>query len=218
MREKSEGPTRVALIEDDGLLRAELAAKLSRHPDFAVIGQAENFQAARRLLSDLSCDILLVDLGLPDGDGLDLIAAASARYADLDIVVFTVFGAERQVVEAIRRGASGFVLKDDTQLEIVEALKQLRGGQAPISPGIARHLIRYVQGDSEESAAVGLSEREREVLRLASRGYSYREIAELLELSANTIATYTKRVYEKLAVSSRSEAVYEAQRLGLLKP
>jgi DNA-binding NarL/FixJ family response regulator len=164
--------------------------------------------------------LLIIDLGLPDGDGLDVIAAAHRRYPDLDIMVFSVFGDEDRVVRAIRNGASGYLLKDQPGPEIVEAIRELVAGRAPISPGIARHLIHGLQHapvpESASEDGPELTAREREILTLVAKGFSYKECARLLELSVHTVAAYVKRVYRKLAVGSRGEAVYEARRLGLM--
>src|SRR5688572_6456879 len=163
-------------------------------------------------------DVLLVDLGLPDGNGVDVIAEAATRHAGLPVMVITVFGDERRVVRAIKAGATGYLLKDDPTREIGAAIQLMHVGGSPISPAIARHLIRLFQPvpPDESRAERRLTAREQEVLSLAAKGFSYAEIAQMLNLSANTIASYTKHIYEKLAVSSRSEAIYEASRLGLI--
>jgi DNA-binding NarL/FixJ family response regulator len=134
--------------------------------------------------------------------------------------VITVFGNEKRVVGAIQAGAIGYLLKDDQTNEIGAAIEQLLQGGSPISPAIARHLIRHFQPPPSappSAARETLTAREQEVLGLAMKGFSYAEIAQLLGLSPNTIGSYTKHIYEKLAVSSRTEAIYEASRLGLIE-
>ena len=164
--------------------------------------------------------LVSIDLDLPDGDGVDIIARESNRHSDLPIMVISVFGDESHVIKAIQAGARGYLLKDSDSTEIRDSIRQLLEGGSPISPSIARHLIKRFQVEPDQPPqsddAVVLSEREHEVLVLASKGFSYTETAEMLDLSVNTVASYTKRIYGKLAVNSRSEAVYEATRMGIM--
>ena len=210
----------VYIVEDDEVTRRSLCDRMLAHGGFSIgvaVGTCAEIRAALRQGRP---DVLLVDLGLPDGSGVDVIAEAATRHAGLAIMVITVFGDERRVVRAIKAGATGYLLKDDPTHEIGAALGLLLEGGSPISPAIARHLIRLFQPappDAARGAGAGkLTAREQEVLGLAAKGFSYAEIAQMLELSANTIASYTKHIYEKLAVGSRSEAIYEASRLGLI--
>lgn len=207
------------VVEDDALTRESLRSRIEAHPKLrvgAAVGSAADGLAA---LAVAQPDVLLVDLGLPDGSGIDVIRGALRRYPGLPIMVITVFGNEQRVVGAIQAGASGYLLKDDATHEIGMAIELLLAGGSPISPAIARHLIRHFQAPAAATAdpvKEPLSARELEVLTLASKGFSYAEIAQLLGLSPNTIASYTKHIYVKLAVGSRSEAIFEASRLGLL--
>ena len=165
-------------------------------------------------------EVLLVDLGLPDGDGLDIIRETSRRWPEVLVMVITVFGDEVRVVAAIKAGAAGYLLKDDPAVSIGAALQQLLAGGSPISPAIARHLIRHFRGDTEQPPA---TER-----RAADRARNGRAVARqprasvtarsprCSSLTPSTVSSYTKNIYEKLAVSSRSEAVYEATRMGLI--
>jgi DNA-binding NarL/FixJ family response regulator len=209
----------VFVIEDDALTRESLRARIEAHPRFRV-GATAGTVAEGIVALATRPDVLLTDLGLPDGSGIDVIREALRRHPGLPIMVITVFGNEKRVVGAIQAGAAGYLLKDDPTHEIGVAIELLLAGGSPISPAIARHLIRLFQ--APPSAAPGdkretLTARELEVLNLATKGFSYAEIAQLLGLSPNTIASYTKHIYEKLAVGSRSEAIYEASRLGLLE-
>jgi len=209
----------VFLVEDDAATRDSLRARIEAHPRLRV-GAAHGTAAEGIAALAARPDVLLVDLGLPDGNGIDVIRAALRRYADLPIMVITVFGNEKRVIAAIQAGASGYLLKDDPTHELGAAIELLMEGGSPISPAIARHLIRHFQehGDPQPAAPrETLTARELEVLALATKGFSYSEIAQLLGLSTNTVASYTKHIYEKLAVGSRSEAIYEASRLGLLE-
>ncbi|MFN9193209.1 MAG: LuxR C-terminal-related transcriptional regulator, partial [Pseudomonadota bacterium] len=163
--------------------------------------------------------VLLVDLDLPDGFGLDLIRHVASRSDTCDIMVITIFGDERHVIESIEAGASGYLLKDSLPEDFIEQIRVLHAGGSPISPVIARQLLaRFVAPAMKKSADVPeLSEREHSVLSLVTKGFSYQEIASLMRVSPHTVLTYVKRIYRKLQVSSKTEAVYEARKLGLVK-
>ncbi len=210
-------PLRVAVVEDDVTVLSGLVSRLAQCEEIEVTLACSSCQDFLPALPELVCDVLIVDLGLPDGDGRDLIVATKSRHPKVDIMVFTVFGDEKRVIDAIRAGATGYLLKDDSAQELTEAILALRSGQAPISPGIARYLVSALHGESSEVLLECLTPRETDVLRLVAKGLTNREVAKLLGISPNTVASYTKQVYEKLAVSSRNEAVFEATRLGILK-
>jgi DNA-binding NarL/FixJ family response regulator len=168
-------------------------------------------------------DVLLVDIGLPSGSGIELIHKAHKTLPLCDVMVVTVFGDEQHVLACIEAGATGYLLKGSKDLEIIKQIRSLREGGSPISPAIARQLlIRFhaVELLSVQNTAVDtphLSIQERKVLEMSTKGYSYDEIAKLLNLSPRTIETYVKRIYRKLQVHSKSAAIYEARKLGLLK-
>ena len=208
----------VFIVEDDAVTRESLRARIEAHPRLTV-GAAVGTAAEALAALGTRPDVLLVDLGLPDGSGIDVIRGALRGHVGLPIMVITVFGNEKRVVGAIQAGAIGYLLKDDQTNEIGAAIEQLLQGGSPISPAIARHLIRHFQPAPAPASTSreALTTREQEVLGLAMKGFSYAEIAELLGLSPNTIASYTKHIYEKLAVGSRTEAIYEASRLGLIE-
>ena len=218
----------VAVVEDVKDTRENLVRVISADKHFQVSATASTLAEGLALLSERPADVLLVDLGLPDGSGIDLIRNAAERFADMDIMVITVFGDERNVVRAIEAGASGYLLKDGETETIAESIMQLVEGGSPISPGIARYLLKRFQSPSSPSPSLSatdtgcekpdfsLTKREQEVLNLIAKGFRYDEIAELLSLSTHTITSHIKNLYKKLAVHSRGEAVFEATRLGLL--
>ena len=213
-------PARVQLVEDDAETRRRLAGALASAPGLEVTGTAANCAELRALMTGPPPDVLLVDLGLPDGNGTDLIREMRASSPATEIMVITVFGDERSVVSAIEAGARGYLLKDGTDEEIVRAVLDLLRGFSPISPAIARHLLRRMQGEASEDAtsAPHLSPREREVLELLARGFRNAEIAGALGITAHTVSGYVRQLYRKLEVGSRGEAVFEAMNLGLLHP
>jgi DNA-binding NarL/FixJ family response regulator len=179
-------------------------------------------------------DVLLVDLGLPDGSGLDVIRAAVARFPQCEPLVVSVFGDEDNVLASIEAGAVGYLHKDAAPEDIAQTILDMKAGASPISPMIARRVLsRYRTLQTEANAGVPvpvpavaapradapalLSAREHEVLALIARGFSYAEIARLTALSVHTVQTHIKNLYGKLAVHSKNEAVFEATRLGLLR-
>lgn len=207
----------IFVVEDDAATRAMLVDKINRSSRHAVVGTAGTLTDARRALEATSPEVLLVDLQLPDGNGIDLISEQSARNPALPILVISVFGDEERVVNAISAGAQGYLLKDDEEDAIVDAVDHLLRGESPISPSIAIHLIRrFRQATPQRRGYNPLSDRELEVLELAAKGLSYRETAALMDVSVNTVGTFTKRIYTKLAVSSRAEAIFEARQMGLM--
>jgi DNA-binding NarL/FixJ family response regulator len=183
---------------------------------FAAVG---DLASARQAMSKATPDVLLADLGLPDGSGIDLIRETARRHPDTDIMVITVFGDEDHVLASIEAGATGYILKDSLPQEFVDLIKQLRAGGSPISPIIARQLLKRLKprgiapSPTEETP---LSVRESEVLGLIAKGFSFGEIARLLAVSQHTVISHVKKIYQKLAVHSRGEAVYEASKMGLI--
>jgi DNA-binding NarL/FixJ family response regulator len=198
---------------------------LRGHPAIRLRGAAHSLADARQRLRAALPDVLMVDLGLPDGNGIELIREVSARGPGTDILVVTVFGDEAHVIASLEAGATGYLLKRSQPEALAQTILELREGGSPISPIIARQLLtRFRRGTSPGApvsvpAAVPdghLSERELEVLTYIAKGFTVNEIADMLALSAHTIATHVKRIYRKLCVHSRAEAFYEATRLGLL--
>ena len=168
-------------------------------------------------------ELLLTDLGLPDGSGLEIIRHCRRVLPDADIMVITMSSEESQVFACIEAGASGYVLKEAGHADIVRAILDLRAGGSPISPMIARKVLARMRstrtsGDEGLSTEMpGLTRRESAILELISRGGSFAKVAAALSLSVSTVQTHVKRIYGKLSVHSRSEAVFEAHRRGLLR-
>jgi DNA-binding NarL/FixJ family response regulator len=215
----------VLLVEDDEHTRAHLARAVRANPALELIGVAGSCAEARELLARRAPEVLLTDLGLPDGSGIELIRELRARHPDALAMVITVFGDEGSVLSAIAAGATGYLLKDGTSDYIGESIVQLVAGGSPISPSIARHLLRRFRPPEQPSTPIQapaadaphLTARETEVLQLIAKGFSFGEIAELLAISPHTVTAHVRSIYRKLEVSSRGAAVFEAANLGLLK-
>jgi DNA-binding NarL/FixJ family response regulator len=204
-------PLGVLLVEDDPRTRAHLAGAVRSHPAFRLLAEASTVADGRAALERQSPQVMLVDLGLPDGSGLDLIRAAAAKVPTPDVMVISAFGDQRNVL-------------DGSPTDVADNILRLVAGEAPISPAIAAHLIRRLRPAPGSAPAgppadesVALTEREMSVLQLVAKGLSYEEIGAVLQLRYNTVASYIKGIYRKLAVRSRGEAVFEARQMGLLE-
>jgi DNA-binding NarL/FixJ family response regulator len=214
---------RVAIIEDDPRMSARLVTAINAAEVMTVTATASSYREGVGLIEAGGYDVLLCDLGLPGGSGIDLIQAETATGRDTDILVITLFGDHSKVLDSIRAGARGYLLKDETIHDFVTAILEIKRGGSPISPIIARQLLGQVQPKPtdpeiplEKTPVSPMSDREYEVLNLLARGFSYQDCAGILSVSVNTIGTHVKNIYRKLAVNSRAEAIFEASSYGLL--
>lgn len=222
MNENSRTAIRVMVVEDDAETLARFASAISGDSRTTLAQVARSGREAIARLPAVRPDVLLVDLGLPDIHGTEVIRFASLRVPECDVIVITIFGDERNVFDSIQAGATGYVLKDCSDTELIDHLANLRAGGAPISPGIARMVLKRMRADSRGADAGAanaglLTSREAEVLGLMARGYSYLEIAKQLGISHHTVTSHIKNSYRKLAVRSGPAAVTRAAELGLLR-
>ena len=230
--EESMSPFSVLIVEDQARFREAFTHALGSVPDIELLGIAPDLPQGRRMFDQLQPDVLLVDLDLPGGSGIELIRHAAQTRPQCEVMVISVFGDEQHVVASIEAGATGYLLKDSLALDLPGQLRSLRAGGSPISPVIARRLLVRLapgtqgsSGPSPEAMAatmadeevVALSEQESRVLHLAAKGFTFDEIAQFMQVSPHTVMTYVKRVYRKLHVRSKVEAIYEARRLGWLR-
>ncbi len=205
---------RVLVVEDDPLLRAQIGRAIEAAPDFALAGAAPC--AAEAFAWSGSAELAVVDLGLPDLQGPELIRELCARRPGLEVLVHTVLEDKRSVFEAIVAGASSYVLKGLPIEALLEALRELRKGGAPMSPRIARKVIAAFRHQGSVADQFSLSPRERVVLESLEEGLSYKEIAARLCLSTHTVHGHIKRIYEKLHASNKAEALTKAKLRGIL--
>lgn len=217
---------RVAVLEDDAPTRARFCAAIAGAPgmllaaDFALGGQALAW------LENHEVDVLLADLGLPDVPGLAVIAYCAKRHPHADIMVISMYEDEQHVVRSLEAGASGYLLKDSLDQEITARICELRSGGAPMSPVIARLVLKRFRPQAPAPARAAdpddswVLPTPRELLMLTriAQGFSYAEIGALEGISRHTVHAHVKNVYGKLSVHSRTEAVFEANRLGLITP
>ena len=221
-----ENPITVLVVEDDAVTRRILSLAIEKEPSLRLAAALDCVKAARSWLESHSASILLIDLGLPDGSGIDVIRFCAARYPESSIMVITTSSDDDNVLASIEAGASGYVLKDAGQPDIVASLLELHRGGSPISPTIARKVLAKMrmkppaddfQIRDDKLPKVSLTKREAAILDLIARGDSYGEVAKQLSLSVGTVQTHIKNIYDKLSVHSRGEAVFEASRRGLLQ-
>lgn len=208
----------VLIVEDDPPTRKRLEAAVATVAALEVTCSTGSASEAEAALEH-SPDVMLVDLGLPDGNGVDLIRSAQRRTPRTRSMVITVFADEQHVMDAIKAGAQGYLLKDGSAEYIARSIEELLAGGSPISPPIARYLLQRFQKPSRPAArddASPLTGRELEILTMVAKGFSVAEVGELLGISERTVTTHVQHIYRKLEVSSRSQAIYEAVNLGLI--
>jgi DNA-binding NarL/FixJ family response regulator len=216
---------KVAIADDQHLIRGGFRALLGSAPDIQVVGEAENGQAAVELVERERPDVVLMDIRMPEMDGLEATRRilANPDLADTRVLVLTTFDLDEYVYQALRAGASGFLLKDTRPADLIEAVRVVARGDAMLAPGITRRLIsdfarRPDTLMTRPHRLDDLTEREREVLLLIARGMSNDEIAEHLVISPATAKTHVSRVMAKLGARDRSQLVVIAYESGLVEP
>jgi DNA-binding NarL/FixJ family response regulator len=220
--------TRVLIVEDDVQFRARYAQMLAGDPEFDVVASVGTAAEGMAMVDLRKPDVLLIDLGLPDVSGIEVIRHAMHTLPKCECMVVTVFGDEEHVLASIEAGAAGYLLKDASTEAFLAGVRELINGGSPISPIIARRLLKRFHaapatsgdvpaGEADDAPGVSLSVREREILLLASKGFNYPEMGKLMGISPHTVTSHVKKIYRKLAVHSRGEAVFEANRMGLIR-
>jgi len=215
----SSPPPRLLIVEDDSETREYLVECLHGEGGYRVSG-AGTLDEGMEYLRTLQPDMALIDLGLPDGSGLDLIRCASELNPEVQVLVISAFGDERSLIAALEAGARGYLLKSETPADVRLAVRQVREGGAPISPGIASHLLerfRPAEAPGPVDPSVRLTQRELEVLEFVVQGLSHQETADVLDIRRDTVAAHVKSIYRKLEVHSRGEATFQALRQGLVR-
>lgn len=217
---------RVSLVDDDVDFQMAVTEALATASDVTLQNIVGTMAEGLIMLNAPQVDVLIVDLGLPDGSGIEIIRAAHEKWPECNLMVSTTFGDELHVMQSLEAGATGYLLKDSDSVNLINEIRSLHSGGSPISPLIARKILthfcsdakKHIDQDSKAFNAnqVALSKREQEVLEYITKGFSSNEIAGLLEVSPHTILTFVRRIYTKLKVTSKAEAIYEARNQGLL--
>jgi DNA-binding NarL/FixJ family response regulator len=215
---------RVLLADDQVLVRAGFRALLDAQDDIEVIGEALDGAEAVRLSSDLRPDVVLMDIRMPGMDGLEAtrLIVSNSDLDEVRIIILTTFDLDEYVFEALRVGASGFLVKNTEPAELLQAVRAVASGDALLSPGVTRRLISEFAARSKEPRKAGqlevLTEREQEVMALVAEGLSNQEIAERLVVSPATAKTHVSRAMVKLGARDRAQLVVLAYESGLVRP
>lgn len=225
-------PCRIVLVEDDQPVRERLAGLVQDWDGGRLVAACGSLGEALAVIAAQEMDLLITDLKLPDGSGIEAIRQLARRQPRAEAMVISVLADERTVLEAIEAGASGYLHKDADSIDLVEAITDLMAGRSPISSGIARVLVRRLSERPEEAPhqdgppldgppldgpRPSLTPRETDILWGIAKGFTYGELAERLGISRQTVPVHIRNIYRKLQASNRSEAVFEAARLGLIR-
>jgi DNA-binding NarL/FixJ family response regulator len=209
----STGPIRLLIADDHPVVRDGLSGMFSGDDGFEVIGEAANGAQAVTLACALKPDVILMDLRMPEMDGVAAIAELARRKVAARVLVLTTYDTDSDVVRAVEAGATGYLLKDSPRGDLLRAVRAAARGEAALSPSVATRLLGQVRAPAQEP----LSQREFEVLELVARGATNREAAAKLFISEATVKTHLLHIYAKLGVSDRAAAVAEGFQRGLLR-
>ncbi|MBF6612254.1 MAG: response regulator transcription factor [Chloroflexi bacterium] len=207
----------ILIVDDHAIVRQGLRTYLDLQPDMAVVGEASNGNEAVALVKDLLPDIVLMDLVMPNGNGVDATRAVAALSPSTRVIVLTSFSEDEQVFASIKAGAQGYLMKDVLPQELVRAIRTVSKGEAQLDPEIARKLMQEFTNPQPSTPKHDLTERELEVLRLIAQGKSNKEISEDLVLSEKTVKTHVSNILQKLHLSDRTQAAVYALRQKIVE-
>ena len=216
-----DAPIRVLLVDDHGVVRRGLEAYLDLVDDIEMVGEAGNGQEALARVAEMDAagpppDVVLMDLLMPEMDGIAATAAIKERWPDIEVVALTSFIEEDKIHGALQAGATGYLLKDAAATEVAAAIRAAHQGEMHLAPAVARRLAESLRAPTREKPIEPLTEREREVLRLVAHGKANKEIARQLEISERTVRTHVSSILGKLGLVSRTQAALYAVREGLI--
>ena len=200
-------PLRLSIVEDNPRLRDHYASVVRRAPDLSLVGAFESAEAALAALPAERPDAVLMDINLPGLSGIECVRQLKQVLPDVQVVMLTAFDDSDRVFESLQAGATGYVLKRSSPEEILDAVRDVCAGGSPLSSAIARKIVQYFVPRPAAPEVAALSDREREVLEALSRGLLYKEIADALGISINTVREHVRRIYTTLQVRSRADAV-----------
>jgi DNA-binding NarL/FixJ family response regulator len=211
-----KNPNNILLIEDFEDIRRWLAGLLREAFGEVIIAEAATVAQAFTILESQTFDLVVVDLNLPDGTGVDILRLIKSKGSSAYCVVATAYDDDAHLLPALNAGADGYLLKDQTGEQLIRDLHGILNGSPPLSPPIARRIMKLAKQDSSTLLLVPLTAREEEVLTYIAKGLNRTEIAQVLGVSVHTITTHVRSIYSKLNISSRAEATVEAIRRGLI--
>jgi DNA-binding NarL/FixJ family response regulator len=210
-------PIRVALVEDQDVTREGLGMLIGGSPGFEICGQYSAMEETLGRIRGNPPDVLLADIGLPGMSGIEGVRQIHQMMPELPILMLTVHGDSDSVFRAICAGACGYLLKETPPARLLESIRELYEGGAPMSPEIARKVVLMFQKAAPKQVDMQLSTRQLEILRMLAEGHSYKVCAATLDVGLDTIRSHVRKIYERLHVHSRSEAVWKALEGGLLR-
>lgn len=213
----SPGSIRLVVVDDHALFRRGLVGLLEEMPGFRVVGQAADGQQALALIEQQRPDVVLLDLNMPVLDGIGTLRALKERRLGVRVLMLTISKDDSDLLEAIRAGADGYLLKNTEPEDLRRAIQRVAEGQGALSPEVTAPVMRALSSFSGEPASALLSEREMEVLECMVDGQTTQQMAARLFISENTVKTHVRHIFEKLDVSNRAEAVGKAMQMGLMK-
>lgn len=204
--EKSQ--IKVAIVDDDEGIRSSLAMLIRRAPDLKLIGDFADAETAVREIPKLPPDVVLMDINLPGANGVECVQQLKALLPDAQFLMLTVYEDSDSLFNSLKAGASGYLLKRTASARLLEAVRDVHAGGAPMTPQLARRVVQFFSRPSKEDSPLSkLTSGEREFLDQLAKGYAYKEIADRMNISIDTVRSYVRTVYEKLHVHSRTEAV-----------
>ncbi len=201
-------PIRVAMIEDDEEIRFTLGDAIAAHRDFYLVGSYRDAESALKSLPEAKPRVVLMDINLPGMDGVQCVRRLKAAMPEVEFIMLTVYQDSTLLIQSLMAGASGYLLKRTSPDELLEAIREVCQGGAPMTPGMARRVVQHFQqAPAPSSELARLTPREKDVLDQLTRGFSYKEVADNLHIGTGTLQTHVHNIYEKLRVHSRTEAV-----------
>ena len=209
----TEQRIRILVCDDHPVVRSGLRGMIQSQPDLEVIAEAGEGAQAVALASRFQPDIVLMDLRMPGMDGVTATAAIKARHPGIHVLILTTYDTDADILRALEQGATGFLLKDEREDRLFDAIREAAGGRSPLAPGVASRLVERLRGDADSH----VSEREIEILMLVAQGRSNREIARDLHISDSTVKAHMLHIFDKLGVADRTAAVTTALRRGIIR-
>ena len=209
---------KVLVVDDHAVVRDGLVSMLGREEDFTVVGEARNGLEAVERVSELKPDVILMDLRMPEMDGVEAMRRIRAEYPDSKFIVLTTYDTDEYIFDAIDAGAKGYLLKDASRDALFQAVRAVNKGESIIQPGVTAKILDRLTQLSRQTSPVGaLSGREPEVLQLMAKGTANKEIGTALSLSESTVKTHVANIFNKLEVNNRTDAVTQALQRGIIK-